>query len=186
MEESIVHKLRHVLSSTIDTEMAVTYVLVETRKLLEKHAHKPFALSLFCNWALHVDLSHERTTKDFLMQVDDFVDSFLSGTKNVRLEFKMLGEFVFWTAFREQFRAFLSVYQLPVDVCTSEEKWHKFIQHYAGVIYIMIIFGSFLPSLGLVGTTKSTQVEGADIVMKSCAGDRFAAGQATWTRSAFN
>jgi hypothetical protein len=31
----------------------------------------------------------------------------------------------------------------------------------------MIIFGSFLPSLGLVGTTKSTQVEGADIVMKS-------------------
>jgi hypothetical protein len=32
----------------------------------------------------------------------------------------------------------------------------------------MIIFGSFLPSLGLVGTTKSTQVEGADIVMKSC------------------
>jgi hypothetical protein len=31
----------------------------------------------------------------------------------------------------------------------------------------MIMFGSFLPSLGLVGTTKSTQVEGADIVMKS-------------------
>src|SRR5580704_12311362 len=27
--------------------------------------------------------------------------------------------------------------------------------------------GSFLPSLGLVGTTKSTQVQGADIVMKS-------------------
>jgi hypothetical protein len=33
----------------------------------------------------------------------------------------------------------------------------------------MIIFGSFSPSLGLVGTTKSTQVEGADIVMKSSA-----------------
>jgi hypothetical protein len=29
--------------------------------------------------------------------------------------------------------------------------------------------GSFLPSLGLVGTTKSTQVQGADIVMKSFA-----------------
>jgi hypothetical protein len=27
--------------------------------------------------------------------------------------------------------------------------------------------GSFLPSLGLVGTTKSTQIQGADIVMKS-------------------
>jgi len=31
----------------------------------------------------------------------------------------------------------------------------------------MIMFGSFLPSLGLVGTTKFTQVDGADIVMKS-------------------
>jgi hypothetical protein len=30
-----------------------------------------------------------------------------------------------------------------------------------------ILFGSFLPSLGLVGTTKFTQVDGADIVMKS-------------------
>jgi hypothetical protein len=29
------------------------------------------------------------------------------------------------------------------------------------------MFGSFLPSLGLVGTTKFTQVDGADIVMKS-------------------
>ncbi len=27
--------------------------------------------------------------------------------------------------------------------------------------------GSFLPSIGLVGTTKSTQLQGADIVMKS-------------------
>jgi hypothetical protein len=33
--------------------------------------------------------------------------------------------------------------------------------------------GSFPPSLGLVGTTKSTQVQGADIVMKSFACNRY-------------
>ena len=32
---------------------------------------------------------------------------------------------------------------------------------------IISMFGSFLPSLGLVGTTKSTQVAGVDIVMES-------------------
>jgi hypothetical protein len=46
----------------------------------------------------------------------------------------------------------------------------------------MIIFGSFLPSLGLVGTTKSTQVEGADIVMKSCGIRR---AKASWADGQF-
>jgi len=38
------------------------------------------------------------------------------------------------------------------------------------------MFGSFLPSLGCLAAIESTQVEGADIVMKSSAGANAVAG----------
>src|ERR1017187_5412167 len=46
------------------------------------------------------------------------------------------------------------------------------------------MFGSFLPSLGCLAAIKSTQVEGADIVMKSSVGANAVAG--CWPTSGSN
>ena len=77
MRDSIVDKLRTILAGAIDDECKVMYVLAEARKLLEKYPvdPAPFALKLYCHWALHIDLSHPMTTRPFLERVDRYVES---------------------------------------------------------------------------------------------------------------
>jgi hypothetical protein len=51
-------KLNAFLADPVDSECKVVYLLCEVRKLLERvPAHqRPFALNMYCHWALHVDL----------------------------------------------------------------------------------------------------------------------------------
>jgi hypothetical protein len=94
----------------------------------------PFALKLYCHWALHVDLTHPKTTLPFLERVDRFAESVLSGNTDVVEEHRMFREFLFLDTFKEQFRQFLKAYDLPVDVCDNENRWHGFLRLYAGII----------------------------------------------------
>ena len=57
---AIVDKLRAAISEPVDSECKVVYILAETRKLLETYPPDPlpFALKLYCHWALHVDLEN--------------------------------------------------------------------------------------------------------------------------------
>src|SRR6266446_3118137 len=109
MRDAIVEKLRAVLSSGIDSECKVVYVLAEARKLLETHPTdpEPFGLKLYCHWALHVDLDSPGTTLPFLKRVDEYVASVLAGNTDIILEHRMLEEFVLLNTFREQFKRFL-------------------------------------------------------------------------------
>jgi len=136
MEKSIVQKLRPMLSAAVDSECKVVYVLAESRKLLETHAidPEPFALRLYCHWALHVDLDHPKTTRAFLEQAEKYAASVLAGSQDIVQEHRMLREFVFLDTFRQQFRKFLDAYGLPTAVCDDDKRWHEFMTHYAGVI----------------------------------------------------
>jgi hypothetical protein len=135
-EHAIVGKLRIALSGAVDSECKVVYILAETRKLLETYPPDPvpFALKLYCHWALHVDLSHSGTTLRFLERADKYVDSFLAGNKDMVEEHRMLREFVFLDTFRAQFKTFLQAYALPTRICDEDSRWHEFLKHYAGVI----------------------------------------------------
>ena len=135
-EKSIVAKLRDALSDAIDSECKVVYILAETRKLLETYPPDPlpFALKLYCHWALHVDLDKPGTTLLFLEKVDIFAASGLEGTSDMLAEHRMLREFVFLDSFREQFRQFLQTFNLPTAVCDEDSRWNEFLTHYAGVI----------------------------------------------------
>src|ERR1700680_2144297 len=137
MKDSIVKKLRAVLDSGVNSECKVSYVLCESRKLLEKYPPDPppFALLLYCNWALHVDLDRPKTTLPFLQRVDEFVGSVFGGTDaDIVLEHNAFREFVFLDTFREQLKRLLAGYGLPTAVCDEENRWHEFITHYAGII----------------------------------------------------
>ena len=82
MRNAIVEKLRAQLNGPVDTEPSVVYLLCETRKLLDYRdpTRTPSPLRMFCNWALHVDLTGRGTTKPFVQQVDDIVSSLLTLT----------------------------------------------------------------------------------------------------------
>jgi len=136
VRDSIINKLRDVLDGGIDSECKVSYVLCESRKLLEKYPPDPlpFALLLYCNWALHIDLDRPNTTLTFLKRVDEFVASVFAGSTDIVLEHRIFREFVFLDTFRAQFQKFLVAYGLPTTVCDEDGRWHEFITHYAGII----------------------------------------------------
>jgi hypothetical protein len=136
MRDSIVEKLRAVLSAGVDDECKVVYVLAESRKLIDKYPPDPppFALKLYCHWALHVDLSHKRTTLPFLERVDAFAAGVLSGNANLIDEHHMFREFIFLDTFRKELRLFLRDYDLPMTVCDEESRWREFLRNYAGII----------------------------------------------------
>jgi hypothetical protein len=112
------------------------YILAETRKLLETYPPNPFpfALKLYCHWALHIDLEYPSTTLQFLEKVDNYAESLLNGNIDVSREQAMLREFVFLDSFRQQFREFLQAFNLPTAVCDEDARWNEFLTHYAGVI----------------------------------------------------
>jgi len=137
MKASIVEKLHSALDSGLDSECKVFYVLGESRKLLEKFPpdSPQFALALYCNWALHVDLDRHKTTLPFLQRVDQFVASFFGGKDaDIVLEHYVFREFVFLDTFRAQLKQFLNTHGLPTALCDEDDRWHEFITHYAGII----------------------------------------------------
>jgi len=141
MISDIVSKLNKHLSQSVETECSVVYLLAEVRKILEKdrQSPEPFALRMYCHWALHVDLTRPNTTKHFLEKVDSFVLNNVSGLESDGRcsfldEHHLFQEFSYLDSFREQLRSFLDRYALPTDLCDDDPAWTSFISAYAGVI----------------------------------------------------
>jgi hypothetical protein len=137
VKNAIVEKLRAALDSGLDSECKVFYVIGESRKLLDKFPpdQPQFALTLYFNWALHVDLDRRNTTLPFLQRVDEFVASRLSGkAADLLLEHYLFRELVFLDSFRAQLKQLLSTHGLPTELCDDDDRWHEFITHYAGII----------------------------------------------------
>jgi hypothetical protein len=136
MRDSIVKKLKAILSERIDSEHKVVYILAETRKLLDGNPPdpQPFALRMYCHWALHVDLTYPNTTMPFLTRVEAYVQSTLAGNPNFLEEHRLLRDFVFLDTFKDQLKRFLDGHMLPTNICDEHDRWQEFVKHYAGVI----------------------------------------------------
>jgi hypothetical protein len=134
--DAIVQKLDAVLSTPIDSECKVVYVLAETRKLLKSNAmdFNLIALNLYCHWALHVDLHGEGTVRPFLEELDTYAASVLAGNPDIFTEQQTIRKLAFLEAFRKEFRQFLHHFGIPAAVCDDNARWQEFLQHYAGVI----------------------------------------------------
>jgi hypothetical protein len=140
MEGAIVEKLRQQLRGCVDTECQVVYILCQIRKLLDKKPPdpNPFALRLYCHWALHVDLSHRSTTLPFLDKVDSFVfNALIPGHRtkeNLLAEYALFRDFVYLEAFRKELSQVLAAYNLPLELCGENARWFTFLAAYASVI----------------------------------------------------
>lgn len=141
MTKDIVGKLKSHLSSPIDDEPKVVYLLAEVRKLLERDdpTHSNQALWMYCHWALHVDLSSPKATMDFLRRVDRWITNTVayltpSGPWEFFEEDHLCRDFIFLTTFRQQLRGFLKRYGLPLSLCDLDAQWYAFLAAYGGVI----------------------------------------------------
>jgi hypothetical protein len=133
---SIVMKLNAVLAEPVDSECKVVYVLCEVRKLLEHvPAHqRPFALNMYCHWALHVELHGKDTVTPFLQQIDAYVDGVLVGPEDFGASNRMVRDFVFLDTFRSQLRDFFQTNGVGTELTDDDARWNEFVRHYAGVI----------------------------------------------------
>jgi hypothetical protein len=133
---AIVRKLDLFLAEPVDSECKVVYVLCEVRKLLEPvPAHqRPFALNMYCHWALHVDLHGKGTITPFLQQVDAYVHGVLVGPEDFGASDRMVREFLFFDTFRSQLRDFFQTKGIRADLTERDDRWNEFVTQYAGVI----------------------------------------------------
>ena len=141
MTKDIVRKLRDHLEDGVDTECKVVYLLAEIRKILEQDRPdpKPFALWMYCHWALHVNLSYASATLQLLERIDMHVSHTVAGLTEVGTfdifdEERLFRELIYFTAFREQLRQFLINHLLPTDICDNAARWSDFVAVYAQVI----------------------------------------------------
>jgi hypothetical protein len=139
MRDSIIDKLSNELLSGVDTEPKVVYLLCEMRKLLDNYPPpepKPFTFKLFCNWALHINLDREHTTKQFLQELDDFIYRFIftHGISSIPEETPFFQNLVNLNNFRKEFKNLLTFYGLPTEICNNDSYWLAFLKAYAGVI----------------------------------------------------
>jgi hypothetical protein len=166
----IVSKLRNHLAKPITDEPGVVYLLCEARKLLEKERPdpKPFALWMFCHWALHVDLSKSNTTLEFLRRVDNFVTNTVAGFAgngpwSFLDEHRLFREFVYLDNFRNQLKELLSSYSLPTDLCDQDDRWFAFLSAYGGVIEDGTLSSETSKSESLTAVEKVTFRKGAQL-----------------------
>jgi hypothetical protein len=133
---SIATKLNALLADPIDSEAKVVYLMAEVRKLLEKTParQRPFALNMYCHWALHVDLTGKDTITPFLKQVDDYVNGVLVGPEDYGASNRMVREFLAFETLRSQLGDFFSSNGIRTDLIDDGAPWNEFVQHYAGVI----------------------------------------------------
>ena len=129
------------MAGPVDEECRVVYLLAQIRKVLhdDDSADRPFALWMYCHWALHVDLERRKTTIEFLQAVDNYVCNNVEqldshGSSLFTDENGWLDDYIYLDAFREQLGDFLESNGLPTQLTDEDTAWLSFLAAYAGVI----------------------------------------------------
>lgn len=136
MRDEIAAKLSYELDKEIQSERQVVYILVETRKLLEREdaltAYR--ALKLCSDWAVHPKLCGT-DAQEILRRFDAYEVEFQKSGKTLA-EFQPgpLHEFLSLAKFRTELMQALSRYGVHAAPLASDTIWQNFVQHYCGVI----------------------------------------------------
>jgi hypothetical protein len=136
MRLDIVKTLDRLLQERIDTEPLVVYLLCEVRKLLDYEKAPATPLRMFCNWALHVDLTYPSNTRPFIQNVDAVVAAIIASgtTAALAAQRALVQEFATFDSFRIDLLNFLSRHRLPTYLCVGDDLWFIFLEAYALVI----------------------------------------------------
>jgi hypothetical protein len=76
---SILEKLKILLSGPINSEPKALYLMAQLRKLTEKEGRLPSPLTLWMHWALHTKLEAPSATFHLLKEIDNFIPLLCDG-----------------------------------------------------------------------------------------------------------
>lgn len=134
MKSAILEKIERTLNGPLDQEALVVYLLVETRKYLELtngHQRLP-KLWLFCNWALHSQLSGP-PAQQIVADVDGYLQKSI-GKMMPESDIQAFERILNLGDFRSELRAFLQSENLPTNVCDDDQRWRSLLSVYARII----------------------------------------------------
>jgi hypothetical protein len=138
MTPNILRKLTAELAQPIMSERQVVYILCLVRKIVDRDSNKQRwnSLKLYCNWAMHTDLTYE-SIRPFIQQIGDFFLATFSpdGTGVSQAQHEVIQKLVYLDGFREDMHTFFVEHNLPHALTDDGEKWNDFIRHYGGVIH---------------------------------------------------
>jgi len=129
MKVAILHKIYQELSSGINTEPKVLYLLAEIRKYIdrcsEKEKNKYPNLYFYCNWVLHSDM--DRTpAKTILNRFESNILGFSDLEEISNIFKKQEKDFYSFVDLKGELQSFLEVNDLPVELVKSGNRWFKF------------------------------------------------------------
>ncbi len=113
--------------------MRVVYILVETRKLLERQGelNRYPALRFYCDWALHTSM--DRAGAQRILRLFDEAHPLLCANQELPRPLRHdITETTNLRYFERDYEQFLTDYNLPQDILHC--RWTKFLHSYAAVI----------------------------------------------------
>ena len=136
-QNAIVSKLNTIMAEPVDSECKVVYVLCQVRKLMDDVCLKdqqPFAIKMYCHWALHVDLNGVSTIGRFLQEVDEYVNGVLVGPEDFAASYQMTCDFALFDTFRMELGEFFEKTGVRTELTNDDSWWNEFVKHLAAVI----------------------------------------------------
>ncbi len=128
MQDSILEKLTVELNNGIHTEAQAVYLLVQIRKLMEHNSNKSYdTLKMFCDWALHTELSKNRQIIKMLEEFDEAMARDDKGYGPINYDYLSLKKF------KEALMDFLTDFNLPKNILSGGQ-WATFIRLYTRVV----------------------------------------------------
>jgi len=127
MKDIILKNISNVLKSGIDTKEKTLYLLAEIRKTLELDDKKTI-LKIYCDWALHSKLTHEKTTEHFSNKLEKEIDykidikEITDNLKSNQSNFFKLNEL------KKELKEFFLENSRPCELVNSSNNWFKFIE----------------------------------------------------------
>jgi hypothetical protein len=129
-QNQIVEKLRLEFNGEMTSERQVVYILVEIGKLLEHdHAKKTYpTITFYRDWIVHTKLDRSDIADSLVRLFDDYI------TSNNTTASDKLKKLVSPLTLREEFKAYLTQYNLAFPSCNDGVLWKRFVKYLAGVI----------------------------------------------------
>ena len=134
---SILDKLQKALTRPISSEDQVVYILVEIRKLIDlQNEPSLMSLKLYCDWAVHTELTYASRTRPILTLVDDDLFNCFhpKGHGTSPEDNEKLQRLLYLDGFRADLLQFLHRNGLPAGIAEDDKEWFNFLQYYANVI----------------------------------------------------
>jgi hypothetical protein len=129
MKAAILNKISQELSNDINTESKVLYLLAEIRKYIDgcsqKEKNKYPNLYFYCNWVLHIELSHSPAIK-ILNRFKSIFENINDLKKMSKIFIKQERNFYLFIDLKKELRNFIEANGLSTKLLENTNKWSRF------------------------------------------------------------